>query len=91
MDGLINYILEFGQLNTQQIKLIKRSAHEITLHKGAYFSEAGKIPNQVAFVIEGVFRRCYYNYKGEGSNMQRLVKMGLPENSLVKKQILKQS
>ncbi|WP_209402929.1 Crp/Fnr family transcriptional regulator [Pseudozobellia sp. WGM2] len=78
MDRLINYILEFGQLNTQQIELIKRSAHEITLRKGAYFSEAGKIPNQVAFVIEGVFRGCYYNYKGED-----ITRCFIQENSIM--------
>lgn len=33
--------------------------------KDEYLSEAGKIPKQVAFVLEGVVRFCYYNNKGE--------------------------
>ncbi|SMG48080.1 Crp/Fnr family transcriptional regulator [Arenibacter troitsensis] len=78
MNKLINYILEFGQLNTQQIELIKHNAHEITLGKGAYFSEAGKIPRQVAFVIKGVFRGCYYNNKGE-----EITRCFIQENSIM--------
>ena len=78
MNKLINYILEFGQLNTQQIELIKRNAREITLEKGAYFSEAGKIPRQVAFVIKGVFRGCYYNNKGE-----EITRCFIQENSIM--------
>jgi CRP-like cAMP-binding protein len=65
MKELIAYILQFGNLNKQQIDLIKQKATEIELRKGEYFSEAGKIPRQVGFVLEGVFRFCYYNNKGE--------------------------
>ncbi|MFD2034663.1 Crp/Fnr family transcriptional regulator [Belliella marina] len=65
MKELIEYILQFGNLNKQQIALIKQKATEIELPKGQYFSEAGKIPRQVGFVLEGVFRFCYYNNKGE--------------------------
>lgn len=65
MDKLINYLLEFGQLNEQQIDLIKRKAQVLELKKSDYFSEAGKIPKQVAFIEEGIFRVCYYNSKGD--------------------------
>tara|TARA_R110002124_G_scaffold286231_1_gene466432 strand:+ start:660 stop:1244 length:585 start_codon:yes stop_codon:yes gene_type:complete len=65
MDKLINYLLEFGQLNQQQIDLIKRKAQVLELKKGDYFSEAGKTPKQVAFIEEGIFRVCYYNSKGD--------------------------
>ncbi len=65
MEGLIEYILQFGNLNKQQIDLIRQKARETELSKGEYFSEAGKIPRQVGFVIEGIFRFCYYNNKGE--------------------------
>lgn len=64
MDKLINYLLEFGQLNQQQIDLTKRKAQVLELKKGDYFSEAGKTPKQVAFIEEGIFRVCYYNSKG---------------------------
>ncbi|VXD11280.1 Crp/Fnr family transcriptional regulator [Marinoscillum sp. 108] len=65
MDKLINYLLEFGQLNQQQINLIKRKAQVLELKKGDYFSEAGKIPRQVTFIEEGILRVCYYNSKGD--------------------------
>ncbi|MDW7693020.1 Crp/Fnr family transcriptional regulator [Flammeovirgaceae bacterium SG7u.111] len=65
MEDLIAYILQFGILNVQQINLIKGKVTELELRKDAYFSEAGKIPRQVAFVVKGVFRGCYYNNKGE--------------------------
>jgi CRP-like cAMP-binding protein len=65
MEALINYLLQFGQLNSQQIDLVMSKAKEITLSKEEYFSEAGKIAKQVAFVNEGILRVCYYNNKGE--------------------------
>jgi len=65
MDKLIDYLLEFGQLNQQQIDLIKRKAKGLELKKDEYFSEAGKIPRQVAFIKEGVLRVCYYNSNGD--------------------------
>jgi CRP-like cAMP-binding protein len=65
MENLINYLLQFGQLNKQQIDLIKSKAKLIELKKEDYFSEAGKIAQQVAFVDNGILRVCYYNNKGE--------------------------
>ena len=65
MENLINYLLQFGQLNQQQIDLIKSKAKLIQLKKEDYFSEAGKIARQVAFVDKGILRVCYYNNKGE--------------------------
>lgn len=65
MENLIEYILQFGNLNKQQIELIKSKAIEIEVRKDEYLSEAGKIPRQVGFVLEGIFRFCYYNNKGE--------------------------
>ena len=65
MENLINYLLQFGQLNQQQIDLIKSKAKLIELKKEDYFSEAGKIARQVAFVDNGILRVCYYNNKGE--------------------------
>jgi len=37
----------------------------LELEKDAYFSEAGKIPKWIGFILEGVIRGCYYNNKGE--------------------------
>ena len=65
MKTLTEYILQFGSLNKQQIELVKKNITEIKLQKNDYFSEAGKIPKQVGFVVEGVIRGCYYTNNGE--------------------------
>ncbi|UII24281.1 Crp/Fnr family transcriptional regulator [Fulvivirga ligni] len=78
MNELIDYILKFGHLNSQQIELVKFQVKEMTLAKDDYFSEAQKIPKQVGFVVEGVIRGCYYNNKGE-----EITKCFISENSLV--------
>jgi CRP-like cAMP-binding protein len=63
--AFIDTILQFGNLNQHQIDFVMSKARELELPKDAYFSEAGKIPRQVGFIMEGVFRFCYYNNKGE--------------------------
>ncbi|WP_130735153.1 Crp/Fnr family transcriptional regulator [Flavobacterium sp. J27] len=78
MEQFIEYILQFGNLNSQQTNLIKSKVTEINLEKEECFSEAGKIPKQVAFVVEGVFRGCYYNAKGE-----EITRCFISENSLM--------
>jgi len=65
MEAFINYILQFGNLNKQQTDFIMSKAKTLELHKEEYFSEAGKIPRYVGFILEGVVRFCYYNNKGE--------------------------
>jgi CRP-like cAMP-binding protein len=45
--------------------LIKSNAIAIELKKEDYFSEAGKIAQQVAFVDNGILRVSYYNNKGK--------------------------
>ena len=65
MDKLIAYILQFGNLNRQQVNLITSKAREKRLHKQDYFSEAEKIPRQVGFILSGVIRVFSYNEKGE--------------------------
>lgn len=65
MQNLINYLLQFGSLNKQQIELIKENVQILNLAKDEYFSEAGKIAKQVAFVNAGILRVCYYTKDGE--------------------------
>lgn len=78
MDELINYFLQFGHLNSQQIDLIKSKAFEQEFSKDDYFSEAGKVSRQIGFVVEGVVRVCYYDKKGE-----EITKYFIDENNLV--------
>src|SRR5690606_13027013 len=65
MKELIDYILQFGNLNKQQTDFIISKAKRLELQKNEYLSEAGKIPKYVGFVLEGIFRFCYYDNKGE--------------------------
>lgn len=56
MERFIEYILQFGNLNKQQIDLIKSKATEIELHKDDYYWEAGKTVKQIGFLADGVLR-----------------------------------
>lgn len=78
MNEWVDYVLQFGSLNKQQIALITSKAEVVELQKDEYFSEAGKIPRQVGFVVEGIIRGCYYNNKGE-----EITRCFISENSLV--------
>jgi len=81
MQEFVNYILQFGNLNKQQTDFIMGKAKKLELHKEEYFSEAGKIPRYVGFIIEGVVRFCYYNNKGED-----ITQYFIDENSFVSDQ-----
>src|SRR5690606_29042762 len=78
METFIDYILQFGNLNPQQIGLIKSKATVIELHKDEFYWEAGKTVNQIGFLIEGVFRVYYYNNKGE-----EITRYFIDENHLI--------
>lgn len=47
MEALVNYILQFGNLNKQQIDFITSKSTDLALGKEDYFSEAGKIAKQL--------------------------------------------
>ncbi|PJJ08376.1 CRP-like cAMP-binding protein [Flavobacterium sp. 1] len=78
MKAFIEYILQFGNLNQQQLDLISKKAAVLELRKDDYFSEAGKIVRQVGFIVEGITRVCYYNNKGE-----EITKYFIDENNIV--------
>ena len=77
MKKLIEYILQFGNLNKQQIELISNKATESQLHKDDYFVEAGSTFNQVVFILDGIFRIYYYNKNGD-----EITKYFIDENHL---------
>jgi len=78
MKQLVEYILQFGNLNQQQLDLILSRAKEIEIGKDAYFAEAGKIPVEVGFIVDGIMRVCYYDNKGN-----EITKYFIEENNLV--------
>ena len=65
MENLINYLLQFGDLNKQQLALVEKKVTIKTITKGEYFSEAGKTAKEVAFIMDGILRVLYYNKEGE--------------------------
>ncbi|MFV8327230.1 Crp/Fnr family transcriptional regulator [Flavobacterium sp. ZS1P14] len=65
MKEFIDYILQFGNLNQQQIDFISKKANEFELRKDEYYWEAGKMVKQIGFITEGVLRVYYYTNKGE--------------------------
>ena len=65
MEALINYVLQFGNLNKQQIDYIKSKVVFKEIKKDEYYHEAGKIPREIIFLTDGIMRVCYYNNKGD--------------------------
>ncbi|REA63598.1 Crp/Fnr family transcriptional regulator [Dyadobacter luteus] len=78
METVINYLLQFGNLNQQQINFMTKKGKALELTKEDYFSEAGKIAKQVGVILEGILRVCYYNNKGED-----VTKYFIDENNFV--------
>jgi CRP-like cAMP-binding protein len=78
MEKFIEYILRFGNLNKQQIDLIKSKASEFELRKDDYYWEAGKTVKQIGFLTDGVLRVYYYNNKGE-----EITRYFIDENHLI--------
>ena len=65
MEALIDYLLQFGNLNKQQIGLIISKTVVKEIKKDEYYHEAGKIPREVIFLTDGIMRVSYYNNKGD--------------------------
>lgn len=78
MEKFIDFVLQFGNLNKQQIDLITSKANELELRKEEYYWEAGKTVKQIGFLTEGVIRVFYYNNKGE-----EITRYFIDENHLI--------
>lgn len=78
MRQFIDYILQFGNLNQQQIDLVISKSAAIELAKDEHYWEAGKKVKQVGFLTEGVLRVYYYNNKGE-----EITRYFIDENHLI--------
>lgn len=78
MEKLINYLLQFGHLNPQQLDLVKNNAVTKLLQRDEFYFEAGRVQREVAFLTEGIIRICYYNRDGDD-----ITKYFLDENNFV--------
>lgn len=65
MNKMIEHLLQFGSLDSEQIQFISDRGKVTTLATNEYFSEAGKTPKYVGFILKGIFRTCFYNNKGD--------------------------
>jgi|SRR5690606_4591560 len=65
MERFIEFILQFGNLNKQQIDLVSSKATLLTVSKDEHYWEAGKMVRVIGFLATGVLRVYYYNNKGE--------------------------
>lgn len=61
---LIDYLLQFGTLNGQQIDLILQNVSSRTYSRDTYFLRAGQVSREIGFITEGIFRVCYYDQEG---------------------------
>lgn len=78
MEKFIEYVLQFGNLNKQQVDLIISKAAEMELRKGECYWEAGKIVQLIGFLTDGVIRVFYYNDRGE-----EITRYFIDENHLI--------
>ncbi|HZE83466.1 MAG TPA: Crp/Fnr family transcriptional regulator [Puia sp.] len=64
MQNLRNCLLQSGHFTKEQIDLVESRSTTRTLKPGEYFSEAGKTAAEIAFVLSGILRVCYYTNTG---------------------------
>ena len=62
--ALEDFLLQFNHFTPQQLALIASKATEKPYAAGAYFSEAGWVAREIGFVLEGIFRVCYFDKDG---------------------------
>ncbi|MFD2598955.1 Crp/Fnr family transcriptional regulator [Sphingobacterium corticis] len=72
-----DFVAEYVELSDEKLAAISHKLEKVYLHKGDYFSEAAKVPNTVAYVLEGVLRGVYYTKKGDA-----ITRCFIPEGSL---------
>ncbi|QES88969.1 Crp/Fnr family transcriptional regulator [Rhizosphaericola mali] len=78
MQELLNFLMQFGNLNQQQIEFIVSKTTIVDIKKDHPFVKAGKPFNEVIFILEGVLRIFYYNNKD-----QEITKYFVDENHLL--------
>jgi CRP-like cAMP-binding protein len=70
MERFFAYLLRYGAFNPDQLAYIESKLMPLSLEKGAYFSEAGKIAKKLGFITSGILRICYIDQ--EGNDITRL-------------------
>lgn len=65
MEKFVEYLLQFGHLNKQQIDLIMSKVTNLELRKDEFYWKAGKMVRQIGLLTEGVLRVYYYTNSGD--------------------------
>ncbi|RZJ69235.1 Crp/Fnr family transcriptional regulator [Flavobacterium sp.] len=65
MEQFIDHILQFGNLNKQQIALVESKATTLELREGDFYWEAGKTVNRIGFLTKGILRIYYFTQDGK--------------------------
>ncbi len=76
--SLEDLLLHFHHFTPQQLQFIRSQAVEKTFPAGAYFSEAGRVAQEVGFIVQGIFRVCYFDREGN-----EITKYFLEENNFI--------
>lgn len=75
---LENFLLQVHHFTPQQLYLIGSQAVEKTYRAGEYFAEAGRVAQEIGFIVSGILRVCYYDRDGT-----EITKYFLEENHFV--------
>ncbi len=65
MEKFIQHILGFGGFSHYDIDFIRERATVVTYDKGSYFVDAGRVFQNVGFIMNGIMRVCFYDKEGE--------------------------
>ena len=62
--ALENLLLQVAAFTPQQLALISSQVEEKHYPAGAYFAEAGRVAQEIGFVVSGILRVCYFDKDG---------------------------
>lgn len=61
MEAFINYLKKFGSLSAEDVDIVLSKLEMVTVAKGSYLSETGKVSRKMAFLTKGILRIGLYD------------------------------
>ena len=62
--SLAHFLRQMAPLTPEQLALIAGAAVARSYQPGEYFAQAGRVAQDIGFVVSGVFRVCYFDREG---------------------------
>ncbi|WP_156176406.1 Crp/Fnr family transcriptional regulator [Hymenobacter terrenus] len=62
--SLALFLRQMAPFTPEQLALIVGAAAECAYRPGEYFAQAGRVAQEIGFVVSGVFRVCYFDREG---------------------------